>query len=96
MTDLTPEELDEARAEEARCVWGRTDTANRPPPIVIAARLARIGWTPTPKVDPDLLAAREWAANFSPTDAEGYRAGEYDRSSLIRGFLAGIKHGRGS
>ena len=94
MSELTPEELDEARAVEAF----------RSIPNVIsyvevgreAARLTRIGWTPPPKVDPDLLAAREWAAARYPSMRDAMRAGAFDGWDEIRAFLAGIKHGRGS
>lgn len=67
MSDLTPDQLDEARAREAhKQVYGNacnvsfdvltdTDKACR----VEAARLARTGWTP---VDPDLIEAREIVA----------------------------------
>jgi hypothetical protein len=94
MSELTPEELDEARAVEAF----------RSIPNVIsyvevgreAARLTRIGWTPTPKVDPDLLAAREWGATTEWGYAPHYAEGVYDEEPEIIGFLAGIKHGTAS
>jgi hypothetical protein len=94
VSDLTPEELDEARAEEARRIY-YADRTKQETPIYIVQRLAREGWTPPPKVDPDLLAAREWCAtSASLADAVGFRNGDYDKSAFIVGFLAGAKHGR--
>jgi hypothetical protein len=90
VSDLTPEELDKARTEEALQlnvthdfpridVWVKTVAET-------AARLAREGWTPTPKVDPDLEAFSVWKrqrekAGWDPDDPEA-------------AFLAGIKRGR--
>ncbi len=97
MSDLTPEELDEARIEEA--------TRRAKPDILafggktFAHHLCDVfneGWTPPPKVDPDLLAAREWAAARYPSMRDAMRAGAFDGWDEIRAFLAGIKHGRGS
>ena len=98
MTDLTPEELDEARIEEA--------TRRAKPDILafggktFAHHLCDVfneGWTPPPKVDPDLLAAREWAAREHTSLSIVRRKGDWDENPRhIRAFLAGIKHGRGS
>jgi hypothetical protein len=98
VTDLTPEELDDARAQEANRIYntGHSVFPRAERTATIAARLAREGWTPPPKVDPDMLAAREWCANEWPKDREAHRAGAYDNISATRAFLAGIKHGRGS
>ena len=58
---MTPEELDKARAEEAWRIY-----MTNPPGMtgerlaMIAARLAREGWTPPPPVDPDVVAFRKW------------------------------------
>jgi hypothetical protein len=62
---MTPEELDEERANEARRRRGPGSPLVED--AIIAARLAREGWTPPPPVDPDLLAFREWAGSFTPT-----------------------------
>jgi hypothetical protein len=95
VSDLTPEELDEARAEEAWRLFVE-QPGDDPQSRVIAARLAREGWTPPPKVDPDLLAAREWGATTELGYASHYAEGVYDEEPEIIGYLAGIKHGRGS
>jgi hypothetical protein len=97
VSDLTPEELDEARIEEA--------TRRAKPDILafggktFAHHLCDVfneGWTPPPKVDPDLLAAREWGATTELGYASHYAEGVYDEEPEIIGYLAGIKHGRGS
>jgi hypothetical protein len=65
---MTNEELDRARGAEAYRLWesaeSRVGEENR---AMIAARLAREGWTPPPPVDPDVLAFREWAGSFTST-----------------------------
>jgi hypothetical protein len=99
VTDLTPEELDEARIEEA--------TRRARPDILafggktFAHHLCDVfneGWTPPPKVDPDLLAAREWLkAEWSNSIYNRQiDAGAHDFNQSVRAFLAAIKHGRGS
>ena len=95
MTDLTPEEMDKARIAEAL----RRSIITTPVkgPLAHLCDVFNEGWTPPPKVDPDLLAAREWCATSEPlADVVGFRNGNYDKSAVIVGFLAGIKHGRGS
>ncbi len=95
MTELTPEELNEARIEEA--------TRRAKPDILafggktFAHHLCDVfneGWTPPPKIDPDLLAAREWAAKFLPFMADRFLGGRLDNLEPITCFIAGIKHGR--
>jgi hypothetical protein len=96
VTELTPEELDEARADEAWRLFVE-QPGDDPHSRVIAARLAREGWTPPPKVDPDLLAAREWMkANLTWVDPYLIDLGHHDAAASARAFLAGVKHGRGS
>ena len=57
---MTPEELDEARANEAQRRWASGQEVGSSS-WVVAARLARENWTPPePEVDPDTLAFREW------------------------------------
>jgi hypothetical protein len=51
-------------------------------------------WTPPEPVDPDLLAAREWAVNKWPANAVYYRGGHWDTTASMVAFLAGIKHAR--
>ena len=60
---MTPEELDQARSDEAWRIWERQPDS-RPETATIAARLAREGWTPP--VDPDVLAVRERGAALPP------------------------------
>jgi hypothetical protein len=93
---MTNEELDEARAKEANLIWGKQNCEN-PRPSIIAARLAREGWTPPEPVDPDVLAFREWEASaFGPADI--YRAeviaGKHDRGAAALTYLAGARMGR--
>ena len=62
---MTPEELDEARAKEAQRLWESGQEAGSSS-WVVAARLAREGWTPPePVVDPDMLGWRAWRATQS-------------------------------
>ncbi len=94
MTELTLEELRTARIAEARrraCETGSN-------PMVQLANLYETNWKPPPKVDPDLLAAREWMRDsyHSASMKTGAVEGLYDKSHSVRAFLAGIKHGRGS
>ena len=105
MTDLTGEELDKARGEEAERLYVAD---RRPMPgygvqsATIAARLAREGWTP---VDPDLVEARTIFAfravisssNLNRTADESKRdvlEGKSDQTELLQLILAGIKRGR--
>ena len=87
---MKPEELDKATADEAwRLLEEGQDVA------VIAARLAREGWTPPPTVDPDVLAFREWG---SKVENAAYRetvlAGEWDHGFAAKGFVAGARMAR--
>ncbi len=101
---LTPDALREARIEEAvrlgRETWrdGRCPSDNEWDRAIAAhmASLYETNWTPPPKVDPDLLAAREWGATTELGYASHYAEGVYDEEPEIIGYLAGIKHGRGS
>ena len=97
---MTPEELDDARAEEAYRQW-REEGCQGDDTIdvaAIAARLARENWTPPEPepVDPDLLAFREWAAcrseeNCATAWASAYRQGRFDRKDDARAYLAGAR-----
>jgi hypothetical protein len=101
MTTYTPEELDRARGEEAARIHGLKGilvagsdlgAAYRHDVSATAARLARENWQPPPKVDPDVLAAREWfkgEAGWETVDT-----GRYDSTGLIRAWAAGAKHTR--
>lgn len=42
-------------------------------------------------IDPDLVAAREYAADLWPEITESVRRGRYDDFIIIQGFLAGRK-----
>jgi len=94
VSELTPEELDQARAAEAS--RRSPDICGFTQQLTLAARLAREGWTPPPKVDPDLLAAREWIKAENLSSGSFIDAGHADLNICVRAFLAGIKHGRGS
>jgi hypothetical protein len=89
---MTPEELDEATADEAwRLLEEGQDVAT------IAARLAREGYTPPEPVDPDLLAFREWIdRNDRANHKDAYLAGarmareqERERAKVLVEFIAG-------
>jgi hypothetical protein len=96
VSDLTPEELDEARIEEA--------TRRAKPDILafggktFAHHLCDVfneGWTPPPKVDPDIEAMRAWLkANTPQAWHKAIDAGNDDRTGMAVAYLAGIKHGR--
>jgi hypothetical protein len=75
---MTNEELDEARAKEAWRLWNDEDGVTDEGHAVIAARLAREGWTPPEPVDPDVLAFEQWfkgALVARPEFKEPYLAG---------------------
>ena len=91
---MTPEELDEARANEAWRIWNEEDGVTDEGHAVIAARLAREGWKPPEPVDPDVLAFREWAAIQWPSEAAYFLAGERDRSIIAKAYLAGARMAR--
>jgi hypothetical protein len=99
---MTNEELDRARGAEAYRLWesaeSRVGEENR---AMIAARLAREGWTPPPPVDPDVLAFREWAGSFTSTrhltisdaflaGARMARAQEQERAKVLVEYIAGL------
>ena len=90
---MTPEELDEARAIEAQRRWATSEQTGSSS-WVVAARLAREGWTPP--VDPDLLACREWMISqpCSPDYREAVLAGKWDLGTDTAGFLAGARYAR--
>lgn len=95
MTHLTDEELDRARAEEAR----RRDPISIGDVAFVAARLARTGWTPPPKVDPDVLEVRKLLAERSKGNgfdfiAHKLRSGAYDSDPVFQTTLAAIRRGR--
>ena len=94
---MTDEELDYARAEEAmsHAYLAGKITANDVAEVAMrAARLAREGWVP---VDPDLVEARRfWAEyhNLHHLDAHGVMNGGADSGSSFQAVLAAIKRGR--
>ncbi len=93
---MTPEELDKATADEAwRLLEEGQDVA------VIAARLAREGWTPPKPVDPDAVAFRAWLESDSSTHRprDAYLAGarmareqERKRRSGLVATMEALKH----
>jgi len=93
---MTNEELDNARVKEAQRLF--LDGSDESPTILIAARLAREGWTPPVTVDPDLIEAREIVARIYdvswPERADAIRTGlnDYDVENVCA--LAAIKRGR--
>jgi hypothetical protein len=88
---MTDDELDKATADEAwRIMEEGQDVA------VIAARLAREGWTPPEPVDPDVLACRQWMISqaCSPDYREAVLAGKWDLGVSVTGYLAGARMAR--
>lgn len=79
---MTNEELDRARVKEAQRLF--LDGSDESPTILIAARLAREGWTPPVTVDPDLAEAERLAYAWHVNEIK-------DVYGLA---LAGIKRGR--
>lgn len=67
--------------------------------LVEAARLARTGWTPPPKVDPDVLEVRKLVAEYYRSigwlrAAKEMLAGELDGLITFQASLAAIRRGR--
>ena len=93
---MTPEELDMARAKEARRIFDEALSGVPGHVATIAARLAREGWMP---VDPDLLAVREIvAATYEDAGMSGvareFRSGGFDKATALRSALAAYKAGK--
>ena len=94
---MTNEELDEARAKEAKRLWGSNIWSPGDVSAVanIAARLARENWTPPePVVDPDVLAFRKWFAGYDPNIKKLALTGKWDESQFSRAYLAGARMAR--
>jgi len=93
---MTNEELDKARAQEARRIFDEAPSGVPGHVATIAARLAREGWTPPPPVDPDVLAVRGLLASraYSSHDPQDYLAGRYDDYAHFLHALAAYKFGR--
>ena len=89
---MTPEELDQWRGQEA---WRLRHEYPEDATEVIAARLAREGWTPPEPVDPDVLAFREWGERrFGVNTASAYRLGDCDDTAIAEAYLAGARMAR--
>ena len=93
---MTPEELDKARAKEARRIFDEAPSGVPGHVATIAARLAREGWTP---VDSDLLAVREIAAAwYERRGLDGWahsaRNGELDAGDYLQYALTAYKAGK--
>ena len=88
---MTPEQLDRARAEEAKRLWREQGAplSGSHVPIEIAARLAREGWTPPAPISPRLRAAREWLKVNMGLDQGFLDSDIYDDCDSSRAFLAG-------
>ena len=91
---MTDEELAQATADEAYRVWCKNPDRTGNSIALIAARLAREGWTPPERVDPDLLAAREWMKRVSAYNHAHIDNGDWDGGDTIRAYLAGCTRGR--
>lgn len=95
---MTPEELDMARVDEAQRIFWAGNGAGKGPAI-IAARLAREGWTPPPPVDSAVLAVREivaleWQQFGSRTVANETRSGDHDDKWFVICALNAYKAGK--
>ena len=90
---MTNEELDFQRAKEALHRSNDFQEA-----ALVAARLAREGWTPPEPVDPDLLAWRKWETRsgtpYSVTYRKSVLEGKWDYSTMSKTFLAGARMAR--
>ena len=86
MTDLTPKELDEARVKEAM----RRGVITIPVKSTLAhlCDVFNAGWTPPPKVDPDLLAAREWVKVNTACGGPRVDMGAEDNLAEARAMLS--------
>jgi hypothetical protein len=91
---MTNEELDRARAQEARRIFDEAPSGVPGHVATIAARLAREGWTPPEPVDPDVLAFREWAATAWPLGSEAALRGHMDTTQYAEAYLAGARMAR--
>ena len=89
---MTPEELDEARAEEAIRLTKVDGFFSTSEAVKHAARLAREGWTPPdPPISPRVLAAREYTKSIQGSAvADAIDAGLWDDKFDVRAFLAGV------
>ena len=87
---MTNEELDEARAKEAKRLWESFRDGGVSSPSIVAARLARENWTPPEPVD-DVLAWREWAVTCLPEFRAGFLDGSLDSSRAAQAYLAGAR-----
>ena len=98
---MTDEQLDEARAKAA---WEATSAdkltrfeclnANVQEAFILAARLAREGWTPAP--DPDVLLARRVIASrpCKPETRDMVLAGDLDDGEAMQIALDAIRAAR--
>ena len=89
---MTPEELDRARADEADRIFEQEYTPETSRAI-LAARLAREGWTP-PVKDPDVLAFRGWLKAWGRHSHRSIDMGELDDELGGQAYLAGCTRGR--
>lgn len=85
------EELDRARAREAWRLWNEEGGITDDGHCVIAARLAREGWVPTPKPSPRVMAMREWHLTqyTHPDHHTKITRGAWDQADQAKAFLAG-------
>jgi len=83
---MTNDELDRARVDEATRLWGGSKNSL---PIIVA-RLAREGWTPPVKIDPDLAEANRLYETMDWPD--GLKGDT--RECYVAFIHEGIKRGR--
>lgn len=89
---MTDEELDQARADEARRLWCESDI--RYDVALIAACLAREGWMPPPSsVDPDVLMVRKVLAAYYHGDSYAalFEEGMEDHADDFQRVLAAFR-----
>lgn len=88
---MTPEALRGERIAEAT----RRYASDKRSVLEHLMDIYETNWTPPePEVDPDLLAAREWAKTTDMGSPALYDDGSYDTEPEIIGFLAGCTRGR--
>lgn len=88
---MTPEALRGERIAEAT----RRYASDKRSVLEHLMDIYETNWTPPePEVDPDLLAAREWAKTTDMGSPALYDEGSYDTEPEIIGFLAGCTRGR--
>ena len=92
---MTPEQLDNARWDEAIRQAPHSRTSANPAErlvemkIRVYRQLVVSNWQPTPKPSPRVLAMRDWLINQTHYSVGEINRGHIDQDSTGRAFLAG-------